>query len=63
MCRQIKPCILAGCPEGGIVLDPFMGAGTTALVAQREGRQWIGIEASEQYAELVRERVQQKQLF
>ena len=40
-----------------------MGAGTTALVAQREGRQWIGIEASEQYAELVRERVQQKQLF
>lgn len=59
----IKPCILAGCPEGGIVLDPFIGSGTTALVAQREGRQWIGIEASEQYAELARERVQQKQLF
>lgn len=37
-------CILAGCPVGGVVLDPFFGSGTTGSVAQRLGRQWIGIE-------------------
>ena len=42
--RLVGRIIRAGCPPGGIVLDPFMGAGTTALVAEAEGRQWIGIE-------------------
>src|SRR5271154_6635739 len=40
----IKPCILAGCPAGGTVLDPFMGSGTTALVARDNGCKAILIE-------------------
>lgn len=40
----VRRIVRAGCPPGGVVLDPFMGAGTTALVAEAEGRQWIGIE-------------------
>lgn len=45
----ITPCILAGCPPGGIVLDPFMGSGTTAMVATSLGRQFIGCELNPQY--------------
>ena len=45
----IKPCILAGCPEGGTVLDPFMGSGTTAAVARSLGRKAIGFELSADY--------------
>ncbi|MHA1331548.1 MAG: DNA methyltransferase [Candidatus Hodarchaeales archaeon] len=45
----ILPCILAGCPKGGIVLDPFFGSGTTGWVCQEEGRRFIGIELSEKY--------------
>ena len=40
--KLIEPCILAGCPEGGVVLDPFMGSGTTAIVARQHGRRFIG---------------------
>lgn len=40
----IRPCILAGCPEGGVVLDPFAGSGTTLQVAKEQGRDAIGIE-------------------
>ena len=40
----IVPCISAGCPEGGTVLDPFMGTGTTAVVAKKLGRNYLGIE-------------------
>jgi DNA modification methylase len=53
----VEPCILAGCPEGGTVLDPFLGAGTTALVADRLGRHCIGIELSPAYAEMARARL------
>lgn len=53
----IEPCILAGCPEGGTVLDPFFGAGTTGLVAQNHGRKWIGIELNPAYAEIARRRL------
>ena len=53
----IEPCILAGCPVGGTVLDPFFGAGTTGLVAQRHGRRFIGCELNEEYAELARARI------
>lgn len=53
----IRPCILAGCPVGGTVLDPFMGAGTTALVAHQEGRKSIGIELNQEYMSLARDRV------
>jgi len=50
-------CIKAGCPEGGTVLDPFSGAGTTGLVALRLGRSYIGIELNEDYAEMSRRRI------
>ena len=53
----IEPCILAGCPEGGTVLDPFFGAGTTGLVAQQYGRGWIGIELNPEYAEIAKARL------
>lgn len=53
----IEPCILAGCPVGGTVLDPFFGAGTTGLVAQNNGREWIGIELNPAYAEIARKRL------
>jgi DNA modification methylase len=46
----VVPCILAGCPEGGTVLDPFFGAGTTGLVADRLGRDCIGIELNPKFA-------------
>lgn len=42
--KLILPCVLAGCPAGGIVLDPFAGVGTTAVVAVVNSRQYIGIE-------------------
>ena len=45
----IEPCIMAGAPVGGIVLDPFMGSGTTAQVAQQLGRQYMGCELNEDY--------------
>ena len=53
----IEPCILAGCPAGGTVLDPFLGAGTTALVADRLGRHSIGVELSPAYAAMARDRI------
>lgn len=48
----IEPCILAGAPVGGIVLDPFMGSGTTAQVAQNLGRQYLGCELNPDYCQL-----------
>lgn len=51
-------CILAGCPPGGTVLDPFFGAGTTGLVADRLQRDCIGIELNPAYAEIARKRIQ-----
>ena len=56
--QLIEPCILAGCPSGGTVLDPFFGAGTTGLVADRLGRNAIGIELNPQYAEMAMRRIQ-----
>jgi len=58
-----RRCILAGCPPGGIVLDPFMGSGTTGEVAERLGRRWVGIELNQQYIELARKRTAQRGLF
>ena len=54
----IEPCILAGCPEGGTVLDPFFGAGTTGLVAQRHNRKWIGCELNPEYAAIAQARIE-----
>jgi DNA modification methylase len=56
-------CIRAGTKEGDIVLDPFMGSGTTASVAKRLGRKWIGIEINEEYAEFINNKTSQEELF
>lgn len=53
----INPCILAGCPRGGIVLDPFFGSGTTGVVALKNGRDFIGIELNPEYIELAEKRL------
>jgi len=53
----IEPCVLAGCPEGGTVLDPFGGAGTTALVANNHNRNAILIELNKDYIDLATERL------
>ena len=54
----IEPCVLAGCPVGGIVLDPFGGSGTTGLVATRHGRNAVLCELNPTYASMAAERVQ-----
>jgi DNA modification methylase len=53
----IEPCILAGCPAGGTVLDPFGGAGTTGMVADRLGRNAILIELNPEYAAMAERRI------
>jgi DNA modification methylase len=58
----IEPCILAGAPVGGIVLDPFMGSGTTAQVAQNLGRQYLGCELNPEYEALQKKRLSQMSL-
>lgn len=54
----VEPCILAGCPEGGSVLDPFAGSGTTCVVAQKLGRKAIGVDLNVEYLELARKRLE-----
>jgi DNA modification methylase len=54
--KLIEPCILAGCPENGVVLDPFAGSGTTGMVAREHGRDFILIELNEEYVKLCEER-------
>jgi len=54
----IKPCILAGCPEGGIVLDPFMGSGTTGMVAAMYQRNFIGFELNQEYCKMAEKRIE-----
>ena len=53
----IEPCILAGCPVGGLVLDPFSGAGTTALVSAKNKRNFIGVEINSQYVAMAKKRL------
>ena len=55
--KLAERCILAGCPKGGIVLDPFFGSGTTGLAALKNGRHYIGIELNEEYCVLAGERI------
>ena len=54
----IEPCIMAGCPKGGTVLDPFGGAGTTGLVSDRLGRNAILMELNPEYAAMARRRIE-----
>jgi hypothetical protein len=55
--QLIEPCILAGSPEGGIILDPFFGAGTVGLVSINKGRKFIGIDINHQYCEIAAKRI------
>lgn len=57
--KLIEPMILAGCPVGGVVFDPFMGSGTTALVARKHGRNYIGSELNPEYTKIARNRLAQ----
>jgi len=59
--RLIEPCILAGCPKNGIVLDPFFGAGTTGFVATQQNRKYVGLELNPEYAEIAEKRLQSVQ--
>ena len=53
----IEPCVLAGCPEGGTVLDPFSGSGTTGLVAKNNNRNAILLELNPEYIEIAKARI------
>lgn len=53
----IEPMIKAGCPVGGVVLDPFIGSGTTGLVAKKLGRNYIGIELNPAYIKIAQNRI------
>ncbi|MEJ1369941.1 MAG: site-specific DNA-methyltransferase [Candidatus Sedimenticola sp. (ex Thyasira tokunagai)] len=59
--RLIEPCILAGCPKNGLVLDPFFGAGTTGYVASQHGRKYVGLELNPEYAEIAEKRLESVQ--
>jgi len=53
----IEPCILAGCPENGTVLDPFFGAGTTGIVCIKNKRNYLGIELNPEYVKIAQDRI------
>lgn len=55
--KLVETCLLAGCPQDGIVLDPFLGSSTTAAVAKQMGRHYIGIELNPDYCELAKQRI------
>lgn len=59
----IEPMVLAGCPKRGIILDPFMGSGTTALVARNLGRNYLGIELNPEYIKIAEKRLAQEILL
>lgn len=63
--KLVEPCILAGCPKEGIVLDPFMGSGTTAKVAKRFGRHYTGCELNPEYVKIIDKKLHavQSELF
>jgi DNA modification methylase len=58
--KLVEPCILAGCPMGGLVLDPFVGSGTVVAVAERLGRRGVGVDLS--YQDLAKRRTAQRGL-
>jgi DNA modification methylase len=55
--KLVLQCLLCGCPEGGVVLDPFMGSGTTAIVARKNNRHFIGCELNPEYVRMARRRL------
>lgn len=61
--KLVEPCILAGCPPGGVVLDPFGGSGTVGRVAEDLGRRWLLFDLNPIYAEIAKRRTAQMGLF
>ena len=61
--KIIETPIQAGCPPGGIVLDPFMGSGTTAVVARQLGRDYLGIELRPEYVRIAEKRLARLELL
>jgi site-specific DNA-methyltransferase (adenine-specific) len=57
--KLVEPCILAGSPADGVVLDPFAGSGTTLAVAVANGRSAIGIEIGAEYLPMIQKRVEE----
>ena len=57
--KLVEPCIKAGCPPGGTVIDPFTGSGTTGVVALALGRNFIGIELNPEYAQMAERRIRE----
>lgn len=55
--KLVEPCILAGSPEGGTVLDPFAGSGTTGVVAKRLRRNFVGVEINPDYRKMAHDRI------
>jgi DNA modification methylase len=60
--KLVEPCILAGCPMGGLVLDPFIGSGTVGAVAERLSRRWVGTDLNPAYHALAKKRTAQRGL-
>ena len=60
--QLVAGCLLAACPPGGIILYPFMGSGTTAVVAQTFGRHFVGYDTSQSYADIAQRRLKQSRL-
>jgi len=58
--RLVERCLVAGCPPAGTVLDPFMGSGTTAVVARKLNRNYIGIELNPKYIEIAGRRIERE---
>ena len=58
--KLIEPCIKAGCPVGGVVLDPFMGSGTAAVVSHKLDRNWVGIELNQEYIDMANSRIERE---
>lgn len=56
--KLIEPCILAGSPRGGVVLDPFFGAGTTGVVCKKLHRDYVGIEINPEYKKIASDRIE-----
>lgn len=56
----ITPCVLAGCPVGGTVFDPFTGSGTTAVVALNNGRNYVGTELNPEYVKIAEDRIREE---
>jgi len=58
--KLVETCLQATCPAQGVVLDPFSGAGTTAVVAQRLGRRFIGFDCNPEYCQIAEQRLAQR---